>query len=341
MEMKRNRTEHAGSKLPGTGRLWLMLCLLVQSAALPAAVSGWKPEKNVELIVGAAAGGGIDRTARTIQSIWQETRLVDATTTVVNKPGGGSSVGWTYLNQHAGDPHYLSITTPSLLSNRIVGASVLRHEDFTPIGLLFTEYLGLAVKADSPVMTVEDLIDRLKKNPSSVSIAIGTPLGGTNHIGVGLAAKAAGIEIRRLKIVNFKAGGESIAALLGGHVDVVASSPANLAPMLEAGRLRVLVLAAPGRQGGVFAAVPTLREKGIEGVAPNWRGVIAPKGISEEQAAYWESAIAKLTQTAEWNKDLRKYFWTNTYLNRAASKKFFDSQYVEIKAVLTDLGLAK
>lgn len=321
--------------------VWALLWIVVPVAAALGATPTWKPENNVEIIVGAAAGGGIDRTARTIQSIWQNTKLINVTTTVVNKVGGGSTVGWTYLNQHPGDAHYLSITTPSIMSNRIVGMTTMRHDEFTAIGLLFTEYLAFAVKPDSPITTMEELLARLKKDPASVSISIGTPRAGTNHVGVGLVAKAAGIDVRKLKIVAFQAGGESLTALLGGHVDVAASSPANLAPMLEAGRLRVLALAAPKRHGGVFATIPTLREKGVEGVAPNWRGVIAPRGISEEQGAYWEATVAKLTQTPEWNSDLQNFFWANTYMNRADSRKFFDAQYAEIRTVLVDLGLAK
>jgi putative tricarboxylic transport membrane protein len=316
----------------------LSACTVFSGADVAAATPNWKPDRNVELVAGAPAGGGVDRTIRLMQKIMQDSRLIDVTTSVLNKGGGGGAIAWAYLNQHAGDAHYLSIITPSLLTNRITGSSTLAHQDFTSLALLFGEYLGFAVKSDSDIATARDLLDRLRNNPASLSIAIGTTF---NQVGVAMVAKSAGIDIKKLKIVSFKAGAESTAALLGGHVDVVASSPANLAALLEAGRIRVVAMAAPQRLPDVYANVPLLRDFGVDAVATNSRGVIGPKGMSEAQATYWEAILAKLTQTAEWKIALDRFFFASTYMNGAASRRFWDSQFAEMKVLLTELGMAK
>ena len=117
----------------------------------PVAAQGWTPGKNVELIVGAGAGGGNDRTARAIERIFQEQKLVPATIVVMNKPGAGGGIGQNYLNQRAGDANYLMITNPALITNYLTGLSTLNHGDVTPVAQLYTEYVMLAVKADSPI----------------------------------------------------------------------------------------------------------------------------------------------------------------------------------------------
>ena len=113
----------------------------------PFAQTAWKPEKNVEIIVPAATGGGTDRTARVIQRIFQNSKALPVTAIVNNRPGGGGTVGWTYAAQRAGDPHFLAMTQPALLTNFITGASKLDPKSLTPIAQLSNEYIGFAVRA--------------------------------------------------------------------------------------------------------------------------------------------------------------------------------------------------
>ncbi|MDP3137858.1 MAG: tripartite tricarboxylate transporter substrate-binding protein, partial [Burkholderiaceae bacterium] len=131
---------------------------------------GWTPQKNVEIVVGSAPGGSNDKTARQVEKILNEQKLVNTTLTVVNKPGGGSTIAFNYVNQHAGNAHYLMVGTTALLSNHIVGTSKLSHVDFTPIASLFNDYVVFAVNANSPIKTGKDLIERLKKDPKSIAI---------------------------------------------------------------------------------------------------------------------------------------------------------------------------
>ena len=322
-------------------RLFLMLA--ATALAVPAAFSQapWKPQRNVEIVVGVGPGGGIDRTARLVQKILEGQHLIDVTATVVNKPGGGSTIAQAYLNQRAGDAHVWEITATSLLTNHITGKSAYGHKDFTPVAMLYDEYIGFLVRQDSPLKTGKDLLNALKSEPESLPVGIATSAGNTNHIAAGLAAKAAGGDVKRLRVVVFGSGGESMTALLGGHVGVVVTPSANAIPHLQAGRMRVLAIAAPARLEGALAAVPTWKEQGENIVVANWRPVVGPRGWSAPQVAYWEEAFARLTAGEEWKNNVARAGGVNHYMNSRDLAAYFDAQYAQFKAVLTELGLAR
>lgn len=314
---------------------------LALCAADAAAQVAWKPEKSVELIAPSAAGGGSDKTARLIQQIWQEKRMLGVPITVVNKTGGAGQVALTYLKSHAADAHFLEIVSAVLLTNHITGTSALSHGDFTAIALLNSEYIAFGVKADSPIRNLKDLTARLQKDVASVSIAVGTSVGGVNHVAAGFVARAAGGDIRKLRTIVFKSSAESAIAGLGGHVDLVISSASLLLPHVASGSMRLLALSSPRRLGGVLAAVPTLKEQGVDAVVDNFRLTIAPPGIGQAAAAYWDQVMLRLSATDEWKKDLESNGWENTYMNSRDTRKYLDAQYAALKGVLADVGLAK
>lgn len=311
---------------------------------IPAAVAQtapWTPSRNVEIIVGVGPGGGIDRTARFLQKLLQDQRLIEVSATVVNRPGGGGAIAQAYLNQHAGDAHYLEITATSLLTNHITGKSQHGHKDFTPIAMLSDEYIGFLVREDSPLRTGRDLLKQLGADPGSLPVGIATAAGNTNHIAAGLAAKAAGGDARKLRVVVFGSGGESMTALLGGHVGLVATPAANAIPHLQSGKMRVLAVAAPARLEGALAPVPTWKELGADIVVANWRPVIGPKGLSAAQVAYWEETFARLARSDEWKNEVSRSGAVNHYMNSRELAAYFDRQYAQFKVVLGELGLAK
>ncbi len=315
-----------------------LLAVLLSSSLAQAA--DWKPEKAVEIVVPAAPGGGTDLLARTIQKILSNQRLVESPTQVVNKPGGGGSVAFTYVAQHPGNPHYLGVTYPSLLTNSIVGSNSLKHTDFVPLALLRNIYIGFSVRADSPLRSTQDLLDRLRKDPGSVvfsTFALGAP----NHLALALIMKAAGVDVKKLRVVVYASGGLSQAALLGGHVDVVPTGVSNLVAPMQDGRIRVLAVTSPKRTEGIFAQVPTWKESGIDVVIGQWFGVIAPPGIAPSQIAFWDEVFGRLVKTDEWKSELQRNFEDNEYLNSRDSKRFLDSKYDEYKRILAELELAK
>ena len=320
-------------------RVIISLALLAFGAAAHA--QGWSPQKNVEIVVGSAPGGSNDKTARQVEKILVDNKLVGATITVVNRPGGGGSLAFTYVNQHAGDAHYLLIGTTALLSNHIVGSSKISYTDFTPIASLFNDYVVFVVNAGSSIKTGKDLIERLKKDPQSVAIGFATTLGSHNHIAAGLLMKAIGGNPRNLKPIAYKGSADAITNLLGAHIDLVTTAAGNAAPHVAAGKLRIVGVAAPQRFGGALADVPTWKEQGVDLVFGGWRAIMGPKGLNAAQIAYWENVLRKATMVPEWKEGIERNYWSNDFVTSAQFKKDLDKDYAEMKSVLVDLGLAK
>jgi putative tricarboxylic transport membrane protein len=319
----------------------LVLSALLIAASAPASAQGWSPQKNVEIVVGSAPGGSNDKTARQVERILTGHQLINTTITVNNRPGGGGSIAFTYVGQRLGDGHTLLVGTTALLTNHIVGLSKLSYTDFTPIASLFNDYIVFAVNADSPIRTGKDLMDRLKKDPKSVATGFATTLGSHNHIAAGLLLKAVGGNPRELKAVAFKGSAEAITALLGGHIDLVTTAAGNTSIHVASGKMRVVGVAAPARFGGVLANVPTWKEQGVNLVFGGWRAIMAPKGLTPAQVAFWEGVLRKATQVPEWRADLEKNFWSDDFVTGAQFRKDLDKDYADMKAVLVDLGLAK
>ncbi|MEK6593004.1 MAG: tripartite tricarboxylate transporter substrate binding protein [Pseudomonadota bacterium] len=300
----------------------------------------WKPVKTVELVVGVAAGGAVDISARLVQRVWKNQGLLD-NVVVVNKPGGGNTVSWAYMSQQTGDAHYVLVQAPNLLTNKIHGITKLTYSDFTPLCLMFEEFMAVSVRADSPIKTGKDLIARLKKDPSSLSIGIASAVGNHIHTAIAKPLKEAGVDIKKLKIVAFKSSGDSMVALLGGHIDVVSSSTPNALAHLRTGKTHILAVSSAKRFGGDLAQIPTWPEQGIRGDFSSWRGLLGPRGIAPAQVAYWEGTCAKLSEADEWNKALAHEFWVGRYLNGADTARYWEAQYTEYKEILGAIGLAK
>src|SRR5690606_14836364 len=151
-----------------------------------------------------------------------------------------------------------------------------------------------------------------------------------------MVAKAGGADPRRLKAVVFQGGGDAMTALLGGHVDVVSSAANNVIGHAAAGRLRVIAISAPQRLAGALAGAPTWREQGVDVVLSNWRLVAAPKGLSDQQVAYWEKALARVVETDEWRSDLAKNDFENLFLKSAETARYLAGQYRRFREALMD-----
>lgn len=311
------------------------------TAPQPSTAQAWKPEKTVEIIIGTSAGGPQDRTGRQVQRVFQERKLIDQTSVVVNKPGGGGAVALAYLAQQAPDPHHMMIVAQPLLANHITGRSKLNYTDYTPLATLGVEYVTIVVKPDSPIKDAKDLVDRLRKDPASVSIAVGTALGNATHSSIAHAMKTAGVDIRKMRAVVFNSGGESMTAVMGGHIDAAAGSVSTVLAQVRAGRVRPIVIGAPKRWVGEFAAVPTWREIGVNSALDLWRGLAGPKGMTAAQVAFWDGVLARVVKDEEWRRDLETNLMDNVYKDSAGTLKHWQMEYDEVKGILADLGLAK
>lgn len=314
--------------------------LLAGGAGVGSASAQWTPKQPVEIVVPFAPGGAVDRIARTLQRIFQDKRLVP-NTLVVNKPGGAGNVGWSYLDKHEGSGNHIAVITPTIMTNYITGRSQYNYSDFTPLAQCFTESVSFAVRTDSPIRDWNDLVARMRTDPGSVTLASSNREGAA-PLTFAMAIKEAGIDPKSMKLVVFNSASQAAIAVMGGHADVVLSIAETVKPHLRENRVRVLAISAPRRPAeGPFASVPTLSEQGVNVSFRSWRGIIGPRNMSAAQIAYWDEVLARLVATEEWNKELPLYDATNEYQNSAGTRAYLKAQYEQLKAILTELGLAR
>lgn len=335
-----NRFDH-GPSLVRCAAAWVFAVAWLAASCAALAQSAWKPERPVELISGSAAGNSIDIMLRTIARITQEKRYVEVPVNVMNRPGGGNTIAWNYLNQRAGDGHYLMVANLNLSAGHLTGTTTYSYRDFTPVCILFDEYVAFVVKADSPIKNGRDLIERLKKDPASLTLSFSSVAGGANHIAAGLVLKTAGVDVRKVRTVVFDSASKAITAALGGHVDIVSASASVPVPHLKAGTVRVVGITSPRRVGGVYADVPTWKEQGADASFSNYRGIIAPKNLPAAQLAYWEGVFAALDKDESWRANLDRNLWVANYTNSRDTRKYWDDLAVQLRVTLDDLGLLK
>jgi len=304
------------------------------------AQSAWKPEKPVEIIVTCQPGCGPDIAARNIQKIWQDHRIIPVPSVVVNKAGGGGSVAYAYLQQRPGDGHAIVLSGAGAVVNTIMGRGT-GHREITPLAVMSAEYVGIAVRADSKLKSGRELMDVLRKDPQAIPFGVSNSLGNANHQAIALAMKASGIHPAKARIAVFQSGGQSSAALLGGHVQVVPASVGLWVAPLKAGQVRLIAVSSPNRLSGEVANVPTWREQGVDAVVSVWRMITAPPALTPAQLAFWQDALRKTTETPEWKRELEQSYQTDEFIAGAELTKTVEALYVQLRALLTELELVK
>lgn len=307
------------------------------AAASHAAPAEWKPDRNVEFNVGSGVGGGSDRLARTLQGIWQSRGLVKSVT-VVNKP---PAIAMAHVHQQTANPHYIMIASTTFLTNHITGASPLRYTEFTPLAVLGEEPIIYTVRADSQLKSGKELAEIFRTDPKALSVGIAAALGNHNHIAVGRVIKEVGGDIKSLKVVVFDSSSKGMTALMGGHIDVYASAVDAAVPHIQGGRVRALAIGSEKRLRDEASSVPTWREQGLNVLASDIRFVVAPKGLTDAQVAFWDDVLATTARSEEWKKFESGNYSVPFYLNSRDSAKYLDARYQQHRAVLTDLGIAK
>ena len=315
--------------------------LALTAAAAPTFAADWKPDKLIEFIVPTGAGSGVDNTARTVQSIFQSRQMVEQSINTSNKPGGNYGIAMNYLGQFNGDAHKLMIQTSTPLTAAIQGQIKLNYFEFTPIVNLISEPIAFVVAANSPLKSARDLTAKLKADPESVSIALSAARGNAFHITAALVARSAQVDIKKLKIVVFNASSEGLIAAAGGHVDVMAATPATVMPLVQAGKVRIIGIASNTRLKGNAAAVPTFKDQGIDAVFDIPRGFIGPRGLSADQIRYWDGVFARLVKSDDWKQAVEKNQWVEDYRNSADMGKELRRQYGILKDVLSELGMVQ
>ena len=322
-------------------RLLLTAAAALMMLPLFPGYAAWQPEKPVEIVVPTGAGGTNDQMARLVQSTLQAQKLISVPALVVNKSGGNQSLAVVYVNQHKGDPHYLLYSTATVFTNEIAGLTKQKYTELSPVALLLVDYTVISVKADSPIKTMRDMVVRLKASPDAISFGL-VSRGGPNHLAAAQTMKSAGIQPKALKFVVFKTNAQSMTAAMGGHIDAVVSSVSAAMPQTEAGNMRILGIAAPQRQSGKLAQVPTMREEGMPATGiPNWRGILAAPGVTADQVAFWSGALTKVVATKEWKQQLDENNVASEFTTGEPLHKWLAEAYQDTRTVMSDLGLVK
>lgn len=313
--------------------------LALAMAAVPGMAAGY-PDKTVEMVVAGGAGGGLDLTGRAMETALREAKLFPQTFTIKNVGGAGGNLARTQVNQKKGDSHVLYVESNRIYVNRIVGTTPLTHRDVTPVGRLITEYLAWVVRADSPYKTAKDVLDALKNNPEAVTFGVGT-VPSNDQMNVLRPAMAYGIDPKKLKVVSFKAGGDLMIQLLGGHVPVISTGLSEAIEQVKAGKARVIAVSAPNPLPGDLAKAPTWRSLGLDVAILHWRGVFMPPGVSKDVVAYWDKALGQMVRTDAWKQQLEKHGWFDAYADSATFSKDLDAEEKIYATILSDLGMAK
>jgi putative tricarboxylic transport membrane protein len=315
----------------------IALAVLVGLGAMSASFAqGYKPTRPVEVVVHTGPGGGSDVLARAIAVMVEKENLLPVRMQVVNKPGGGSAVAAAYLAEKKGDQNTIGFFTGVWLTNPLTSAAAkVTLKDLTPIARLVLEPALIAVKADAPYKTLADFTDAAKKNPGQLKQSGGSITSRDNVVRQ-LLQKNSGA---RWAFISFPGGGERIAALLGGHVNMMVIEPAEAGEHIRAGNMRVLAQVSETRLPG-FPNTPTLKEAGFDvPTVPQVRGVVAPPGIPRENVTYWENAFRRLTQTASWKKYIADNQFEDGFQTSAELAKFYDEFTGQMREILKEAGV--
>jgi putative tricarboxylic transport membrane protein len=299
--------------------------------------TAWKPDGNVEFVVGAGAGGENDRIARAIQHALAREHLVDPMM-VLNRPGAAQTIAINYLAAKKGDANAIGLASGSFI-NAIARTGSTLHKEVTPLMKLFDAYQCYFTRTDSPIKTMVDVRDRLHADSKSVTFAFPVGLGSPLHVSAVNVAKAAGAASSAVIAVVYSSGSEVSTQVAGGHVDVGITSIGSAMPLIQAGKLRMLGIASPERIDGALSIYPTLREQGLDVVTANSYTVLVPNGLTPEQISFWTGALDKVLADPEFKLDLDRNFWVPSLIRYPETVRWLQEDYDENRAVLKELGM--
>lgn len=302
-----------------------------------AAGSG-QPLTGVRFMVPNTPGGGYDTTARAAAKVMDD---IDATKSleVFNLAGAGGTVGLSRTVSEKGNGKLLMM----MMGLGVVGAqytnkSEAKLDQTTPIAKLIEESGAIVVPKNSPYQTIDDLVTAWKANPKALAVGGGSSPGGPDHLLPMQLAQAVGIDPKEVNFVSYDGGGDLLPALLGGKIAFGASGFSEFLDQVDAGEVRVLAISGADRVDAIDA--PTLKESGIDLVFTNWRGVVAPPGISDADKAALVAALTAMHTSQEWQDVLTKNGWTDAFLPAEQFAPFLTEQTTAVQGTLTKLGLA-
>lgn len=305
------------------------------STSSPGAAAG--PVTNLQIMVPNTPGGGYDTTARVAAKVLDDEKVA-TNTEVFNLAGAGGTVGLARIVNEKGNGDLTM-----LMGLGVVGASYTNKSESkltatTPLAKLIEEPGAIMVNKDSPYKTINDLVAAWKADPGSISVGGGSSPGGPDHLLPMQLAGAVGIDATKVNFVSYDGGGDLLPAILGNKVGFAASGAGEYIQQIQSGEVRVLATSGDKRLEGVDA--PTLKESGIDLVFTNWRGIVAPPGISEDDKAKLIGALEKMHGTDAWKEALKTHSWTDAFITGDEFATFLAEQDKRVADVLTKLNLA-
>ncbi|MFJ9212129.1 Bug family tripartite tricarboxylate transporter substrate binding protein [Streptomyces sp. NPDC102264] len=291
---------------------------------------------GLRFMVPNTPGGGYDITARTLAKNAEDAELTH-NIEVFNLPGAGGTVGLTRLVGEHGNGKLAMSMGLGVVGAVHTNKSPKTLADTTPIARITEESDIVVVGKDSPFKTIDDLLTAWKANPAKVPVGGGSAPGGPDHLAPMLMADAAGIAPKTVNYIPFDGGGELLASILGNKVAFGVSGLGEYLDQIESGELRLLAVTGPERIPGLDA--PTLRESGLDTDFTNWRGIVAPPGISDAERSKLLAFFEKLHDSPQWRDSLKKNGWDDAFLTGEKFGDFLAEEDRRVDSVLKELGL--
>ena len=297
-----------------------------------------KPASGLQLMVPNSPGGGYDTTARVAAKVMETENITD-TIQVFNLPGAGGTVGLQRTVNEKGNNKLAMQMGLGVVGAAYTQKSKATLNDTTPIAKLIEEAGAIVVPKDSPYKDINQLVAAWKKDPKKLAVGGGSSPGGPDHLLPMQLAKAVGIDPKQVSYVSYDGGGELLPALLGNKIAFGASGFGEFLDQVEAGDVRVLAVTSD-EPIDALKDVPTLKSSGIDLVFTNWRGIVAPPGLSEADTKVWIDALTKMHDSKGWKDEMAKRGWTDAFETGDAFSSFLKAQDTEVASILKQLGLA-
>jgi putative tricarboxylic transport membrane protein len=291
---------------------------------------------RLRMMVPNSPGGGYDLTARTAVKIMEDNDITGRVE-VFNVIGAGGTVAMARLMNERGNDDLMMMMGLGVVGATYTNGSKIKASDATALAKMIEDPGAVFVPADSPFKTVQDFVAAWKTDPTKVTIGGGSSPGGPDHLFPMETARAVGVDPREVNFVTYDGGGDLLTALLGKKITVGTSSPGEFIDQIESGQLRVLAVSSEERVEGIDA--PTLKQAGIDLTFANWRGILAPPGISDGTRQAMIKALEELHSTQQWKEALVKNGWTDAFTTGAEFEQFLEDQDARVSSTLTELGL--
>ena len=291
---------------------------------------------NIKMMIPANPGGGWDATGRALGKALQDSGVASSVA-YENKGGAAGIIGLAqYANATKGDGNSLMVMGAVMLGGIITGKPPVSLDKVTPIARLTSEYNVFVVPANSPLKTMKDVVDQLKKDPGSVKWGGGSR-GSTEHIAAAMLAREVGVDAAKINYVPFRGGGEAVAAILGGNVTVGGSGYSEFQQYIETGKMRPIAVTSGKRLKGIN--IPTMIEQGYNIEIGNWRGVYAPAGLTAAQRKGLTDMVLKATKSKSWAESLEKNNWTPAWMPNPEFDDFVDREFASLRATMVKSGM--